>query len=525
MDRGQVRLDDVPDQHRPLSRKASLNAAAAGLDYAALTASELVINPVLVAGLGAYLYGAWRIMWKLTGYLWATSGRSAPALQSAISHHQHSAPDEEKRRAVGSAVAVWFAFCPILLGIGALGAWFAPSFLRTPPEHVNAVRLAATLLVVNTVALTLFTIPRAVLQGENLGYKRMGASAALIVAGGGLTVLAVKLGFGMAGIAASSIVVTVLTGWLFWRVTRRHVAWWGVARPDRAGLRWFFGLSGWFTAWKLINEAMIAGDVVVLGLLAPIELVTVYTLTRYVPDALSALLSNPLAGIAPGLGGLIGAGDHRRAVRARNDFMAVTWVAVVVAGTAIVLWNESFLTVWIGSRYYAGATATFLIVLMSAQFVLIRTDAYVIDLTLDLKKKVLLGLASTVLSVVAAVLLVSHFHLGIVGVVVGFMLGRAVLSIAYPILVGRAIGDPFLRQLRGATRTILVSAALFAVTAAMAGHLAVGSWVGLVVAAGVTALVTSALIVGLGLPGAQRRRLVRRARRIVARRTVAVGSA
>ena len=59
-----------------LSRKAGLNAASSGLDYVARTAVEFVLNPVLVNGLGRRVYGvSCGVLWRLTGYLWATTGR------------------------------------------------------------------------------------------------------------------------------------------------------------------------------------------------------------------------------------------------------------------------------------------------------------------------------------------------------------------------------------------------------------------------------------------------------------------
>ena len=55
-----------------------------------------------------------------------------------------------------------------------------------PAEFVWPARLATVLLVSNVILLSLADVPRAVLQGENLGYKRMGLSAILVfVTGGG----------------------------------------------------------------------------------------------------------------------------------------------------------------------------------------------------------------------------------------------------------------------------------------------------------------------------------------------------
>ena len=99
---------------------------------------------------------------------------------------------------------------------------------------------------------------------------------------------------------------------LFWRVTKKYVHWFGLARPDRSEIRWFFGLSGWFMLWKLVNQLMVAGDVVVLGVLASVEQVSVYSLSKFLPEAVLPLLSMLVMGGVPGLGGVIGAGHHAR---------------------------------------------------------------------------------------------------------------------------------------------------------------------------------------------------------------------
>jgi len=506
--------DEDPQQspEPSLTRRASLNTVAAGLDYGALTTVEFVVNPVLVSALGTYLYGAWRVLWKLTGYLWATSGRSAPALQWAIASKQHSTDYAEKRRYVGAAVGVWCVFLPVLLTVGGLGAWFAPRFLRTPPEYVGTVRLAAALLVADSIALTLLSLPRAALQGENLGFKRMGLSALLVLVGGGVTILVVHLDMGMVGVAGATLVNTLLMAALFWRVARTHVSWFGWARPSRRELRWFLGLSGWFTVWKFVSELMAAGDVVVLALFAPVELVTVYTLSRFVADALTGLLAKPLQGLAPGLSGIIGTRDFGRAVRIRSQFMSLTWLVAAVAGATILVWNRSFVSLWVGPRHYSGELATLLIVVMALQFVLIRNDAWMIDLTLKVRPKALFGALSTILSIALAAVLVGVFDGGIVGLAIGFIAGRSVLSLAYPWLVGRSIEHRPSAQLRGAVRPLAATILLFAAGAALGQTVAAATWMGLVLGAGATALIGALLAWTVGLNREQRASLVRRLR-------------
>ncbi len=499
---------------RDLSRKASLISVASGLDYAAGLAVQFVINPVLVNGLGSYLYGVWRILYSLNGYLWSAGGRSAQALTWVIAHGQRSLTQEEKRRYVGSAIVVWFIFLPILVLVGAIGAWFAPIVLHTPEPYVWSVRVAAALLTADAIALTLLSIPRSVLQGENLGYKRMGLSAGLILASGGFFLLAMRLDTGIVGVALANVAGTVVTGLLFWRVTRTNVLWFGVSRPTRKDIRWFLGLSGWFAGWKFVYELLTAGDVIVLGVFGSVVQVTVYTLTKFVSQALVPLIAVLFEGSSPGLGSILGGGDHPRARRLRDELMAFSWIVCTAMGVALLVWNRSFVDLWVGSRFYAGPVAMLLIVVMVTQFVFIGNDARIIDLTLQMRAKVLIGAVSAIASMVLAIVAMAIMDNDIVAMCLGIILGRMILTVAYPWQIGKLLDDPPLRQLRGIPRPALTTLVLFAASTWLGQRVTADTWVALVLWGALTALFVMVGAAYLGMTRRQRAALVARVRKI-----------
>lgn len=503
------------DRLQGLSKKAGLNAAASGIDYGARTAVEFVLNPILVAGLGSTLYGVWRVLWRLTGYLWATTGRSAQALQSAIANRLHSDDVEEKQRLVGAAAIVSVAYLPILLLSTGLFAWFLPDALDVPVQHTAAVRWTIVLLGLDSIALSLLTLPRSVLQGENHGYRRMGLSSVLVVLGGLGMAGAIWLDWGLVGVAVANLVNTLYTGALFWQVTKRYVPWFGAARPLRSEVRWFFGLSGWFMLWKLVNQLMVAGDVVVLGSFASVDAVTVYSLSKFVPEAVLPLLSMLVMGGVPGLGGVIGSGDLARARRIRGEVMAFTWLVATAAAATILVWNRTFVDLWVGGEFFAGDTELLLIMLSLLQLGFIRNDAFIIDLTLKVRAKVLVGLASAVISLGLAAVLVGPLDMGISGLCIGLIVGRTMLSVLYPWLVGRAVEHPLGSQFRAIVRPVLVTAALLALAEVAGGRTVPGRWPVLVLGSAATAVVAVLAAGWAGLRPAERRHLTKRLRSLV----------
>ena len=314
-----------------------------------------------------------------------------------------------------------------------------------------------------------------------------------------------------------------MAGGFYFVLCKKFIPWFGIKRPSIDLVKRFLGLSGWFFAGDIIANITFASDVVVLGLLSSVESVTSYTLTKYIPETVISLIAIMVIGIIPGLGGIIGTGDMKRATQIRGEVFSLTWLIVTVMGTCILLWNRSFLGLWVGSTQYAGAIPNLLIVIVVAQFVMIRTDGSIIDVTLRIQRKVLLGALSVFLVIVGSSILVGLLHMGIVGVSIGLIAGRLILSLAYPAIVSRFLGISLANQLIRMIRPFFVMILLFAggclVDVVMSSYILTGlsGWIILGLGAGNSAILILALAFYGGLSVDQRNNILFRIKAIISR--------
>jgi O-antigen/teichoic acid export membrane protein len=181
------------------------------------------------------------------------------------------------------------------------------------------------------------------------------------------------------------------------------------------------------------------------------------------------------------------------------------------------VWLPSFLDLWVGARYDAGTLATVLICVMVLQLALVRVDSNVIDVTLRVRAKVLLGLFSVAVSAGLAVALVGPAGLGIPGLVAGFIIGRLPLTVAYPWLIGRLLRLQVARQLAAIWRPLATSVAMLAAAIWLRGHVHAGGWFSLIGLGLVTTALTLVLAAVAGLDDRQRRRVRIRLLRVVGR--------
>ena len=505
-----------------LTRKAYLNALTSALQYGARLLVSFITVPIMVAGLGTYNYGLWQILTRVIGYISSTSAKPTQALKWSLAHQQESNDFETKKTLVGSTLVVWVIFLPILGILGGIVSWMLPVWLDVPTDLYWQVRITAWILVMNLVMVNLAALPQSILQGENLGYKRMGLSAFLVILGGGLIWIALSLGMGMIGLAVTFLITTIIGGILYLSVVKKNSPWFGIAKPSSTEIGKFFRLSGWFFAWDLIYNLMITSDVVILGVLVSVGLVTSYTLTKYAPQMLTSLVAILVFGILPGLGGIIGSGDLRRASRIRREIMTFSWLALTFLGATILLWNWMFLQLWVGNNQYAGTLSNLLMLIFVMQFAFIQNDANIMNLSLRIQSKVWIGAVSLFLCLALAGLLVGQFSMGIVGLLLGFITGRSVLSVLYPVLVGRFLEINFLSQVRGIIRPIVLTGILFSFSAILSNELSqTETTTGLLgwIKFGLLACITAAffLIISffIGLTFQQRRGILDRIRTVI----------
>jgi O-antigen/teichoic acid export membrane protein len=361
-------------------------------------------------------------------------------------------------------------------------------------------------------------VPQVTLQGENLGYKRMGMSVILVFAGGCFTWLALYLKAGIVGVAVAVVASTFITGLFYLWVVRTHTPWFGISKPTLADTRQMLGLSWWFMGWNLVTSLLLASDVVVLGLLNSVESVTNYALTKYVPETLIGVIVIIVFGIMPGLGRIIGTGDYQKAVRLHDEINSFIWLAATTFGASILIWNRVFIGLWVGADHYSGSIPNLLVVVAAMQLALIRSDGNIIDLTLRMSQKVLLGFLSVTVSIVAASVLVGYFKLSIVGLCLGIMGGRLIISIGYPILISRFLGVSLASQFNGLLRPAFVTILLFSIAVGLDNFVSISTgtgingWLIFLLLAGSTGVLMLLISFYAGLAGDQRKNMLRRIR-------------
>jgi hypothetical protein len=200
---------------------------------------------------------------------------------------------------------------------------------------------------------------------------------------------------------------------------------------------------------------------------------------------------------------VISLGQRERLTALRAEMGTYSWLLATIIGTTTLLLNRSFIHLWVGlDGRYAGPLANLLIVLVAVQLVFIRNHAYIIDLTLKVVRKTVLGVAAAGISTVLAWLLIPS--MSVVGLSVALLSGRMVLTVFYPIVVRDALGSAAQASLFRALRQGMVTAALFAPALFLSERVLLESWFAWLLAAGLTTTAAAGVCFLAGLSRLER---------------------
>jgi len=416
-----------------------LNAITLYLNFIVLAVIGLVSNPLLVRFLGVEAFGIWKACLRLLDLTSVADGRASQALKWIVAHKSLRESEDHMRREVGSAIAVWMLWLPILMTVISVMLWLLPHLIKDiPPADLTAARMAAGLLGANILLTGVMGVPDSVLAGTNQGFRSYIVMTTLLVFSNVAMVLAAWLGYGIIGLGAATVAGSFLTGLCTLLVAYRYVSWWGVKRPTWQDVKRVLSFSNWTQVWSLVQMLMLSTDILLISYLVGPVLVGKYTFTYYVTQFAISICLMTGSAITPRLGALVGAGQLDEAAAVYNRTREAVQSIALAAACGLVLCNGIFVGRWVGTSFYVGDMGNLGMVLVMLQLVILRFDAQIQDVGLQIRNKVIAGSLGAVLALALGAL-AYHLTSNLLVMFLGIFIGRLPLNVLFPRQVRRLI--------------------------------------------------------------------------------------
>lgn len=440
------------------------------VNFVVVAAVGFIVNPLLLTALGPLLFGVWKSLQRYLDFATVADGRASQALKWVVASRTNLA-DPERRKDVGAAIIVWCRWLPAAALVATGVTLAVPLLIRGLPHDALAVTYAAAaVLAANTVLAGLLSIPDAVLTGVNQGYKSMLVTTAVFVSSNAAMIFAAFVDWPLWSLAVIVLTAAIVNSAITLIVAKRAVVWWGLSRPTKSDVRRVFGYSTWTLGWVVVDKLFMASELIVISIMLGALEVTRYTFTAYVMQFVLSISLVTASGFMPMLGTLLGSQDLQAAAHRAKAVRHLVIGLATLGSSAVLAFNSRFVSMWVGDDQYLGANLNVLLVVLGLQLALIRMDGQILDVTMRIAPKVIVGLVSSAGGIAAGCLAYAVTH-DLVIALLAVILLRFVSSVGYPMLVNRSIP-------RSAPpgRVAVLATALLALSGAIGFVAQLGNW-------------------------------------------------
>ena len=392
---------------------------------AVILATGFFLAPFVLHRIGPSDYGLWVLVSSLTGYASVLEFGISSAVIKYVAEFRVRGEREQMTALIATALCLYTALGVLAILFSVVIAAVLPLIIHVPPGDEA---IATRLVLLAGVGLGI-SIPATIIVGALRGLQRFDLLNLLTVINtllsAGATIAVLLLGWGVLGVAAAAIPVTIITQIPGLLLVRRadpamRIGWRG-ARRELVPMVARFSSKLFVT--QIARQLQMRTDEIVIAAALPISSVTPYSFARRlgeIPNLLANQLIRTLMPLASGLHA------ERDWPRLRAMYLASTRIALAIAAALAVVMSvlaPSLLSIWVGPAYAAAWPVVLLISLSSVAAISVYPAGAVLQGIDRHKVLAITSILNGALNLALSLILVRS--MGLVGVALGTLIPTA----------------------------------------------------------------------------------------------------
>lgn len=314
---------------------------------------SIALTPFLIHQLGAFQYGLWIMIASLTEYYGLLDLGMRITVQRFVAACSSKPDHRDLDEFFATAILLTLTAAALIAVVGSGLAFWLPRIFAVPSESVPIFRWLALLLslsVAVTLVARLLGTYLCGLQRFDL-YNLIGVGT--VLARAALLVLAIKLGYGLVGMAAGTLLVALLSVPLYWVLMRRtdpflevslRLARWAKAKEIiRFSSMLFLNMVG--------NHLRTYSDPLVIGKFLTIALITPFAIATRLMEYFKLLLQAVAGPLLPAMSRLDG---QQRETELQHLFVRSAKVSSLLTffvASILLLNGSTLIRFWVGPQF------------------------------------------------------------------------------------------------------------------------------------------------------------------------------
>ncbi len=346
-------------------RAALISFVGNAANILVLSVQAALLIPLYVKHIGQKLYGAWLGSGDLLTWIQVFDLGLPNLLTQRIGAAHGKGDEASAKRYLATGVVLMAAICVLVLVVSLALASGVPSWMGlhgTDAAHFRRTLQVATAATVLVLFNNLFLgYSRAVQDTEFLSIATIIASLAALAISSVLIIKGFRLWAISIGLVCRAIVCTTASLIFLWKTRARLI---GITKAYDREVAWELlritpsaTLGG--ASYILLNQS----EVFLVASISTPEAAVIFSLTRKLVEIARAVVDMIPFAVYAGFAHLVSSDDRRRALQVFSQIYSFRLSIALSIAAAVMMLNESFMTMWIGDKYWGGRLLTTLFAL------------------------------------------------------------------------------------------------------------------------------------------------------------------
>lgn len=373
----------------------------------------LAVTPIVLSYLGPSEYGIWIVIGSLLGYM-GLMDLGVTGATTVLASQKNNAKEEDKINIIiNNSFFVQVVLAVILLVIGFIAAYFFPSYINLgsyPKDNAILVFLIAVLAYS-------IGLPSKSLKGIIRARQHISLVAFLefsvFLTTTALTILLLNYQMGLFALPLGTIIVRFLSFPIFIYFTKKSypLLKWDLTLVQKTHIKSIMGVSIYWFIGMIAAMVIYSTDVLLIGMFLSTALVTSYALNHRLAEVTRDFLFSFYFTMMPALGQLLGKGEKSKVKLLYLKTQGVILCLAITLATGIFLFNEKFVSFWVGNELYFGETLTLIFSLILLCSIVFQSSSVVLNAGLYVNFVTKVRFFEAILNILISLILIKDYGL------------------------------------------------------------------------------------------------------------------
>lgn len=398
---------------------------------------QLIITPIILAGLGQQLFGVYTLINRIQGYLSLADLRPSAILRFKLASLQTSMDSDLKKRLVGTTLILSLLSLPVMIVLGYLFSIYFHQIFIIDEIYIEIASITILIFSIFISFKSVLAIPESIVRGNNLEYKLFFIDPIRMILYSILVYFLIEWGYSLLGVVYAIIIAGIFDYLLKFIMQLRLLPGYFPKLPDIKMFKSLFKSSSLYLGSSFNQQLYISYEIVLIGYLYGMKEVTIYSLTKAILYRVAESISTITSGITSSIGNLISSKSFEELIKIRLLLFRINMIISFIFISYFLIFNSSFVSLWVGKENFIGINSNIVFCITAIFIIFTFSDEIFINSFELFSKKMRIFSETLVIGVLISFIL--SFNFSLLGIAIGFLFSKLYQFIRYQFVLNNYV--------------------------------------------------------------------------------------